>query len=373
MAGAKKVCIVGPLTPPDDGTVIPTRVFLEQLFKRLPEDRFRLVNTYTGDKSETGLLKLSVLLGLAKVVAKMLYAGTWSDLVIVFGSQRFVATLGASCACIFSLFGKPVCVRVYGGAFDEYLDGLGHRQRAITLWMMRRYTNIVIETELVRRNLLPYFGDRLAIAPNDRNRPCRTRQRRCDAEEVTLLYCGIVRKQKGIRELVGAFRQLRSQTGGKRLRLIAMGRIHSDIKDFIQSERLADDQDIEFPGQCSEDEVLDALCASDILVLPTYWPTEGHSGTLIEGLMLGIPIVATRWRANEEVIENGVTGLLCEPRNSDDLADKLKTLIDDPGVRRELSRNAIDRSTAFSSETVCEHLVHEFGLLEDQRMQVSGA
>ncbi|CAH2800346.1 MAG: Lipid carrier : UDP-N-acetylgalactosaminyltransferase (EC / Alpha-1,3-N-acetylgalactosamine transferase PglA (EC; Putative glycosyltransferase [uncultured Caballeronia sp.] len=64
---------------------------------------------------------------------------------------------------------------------------------------------------------------------------------------------------------------------------------------------------------------------ADCVVLPSY--REGVPRTLMEASAMGRPIVATDVPGCREVVENGVTGLLCEVKSADSLAQQLERLL----------------------------------------------
>ena len=73
------------------------------------------------------------------------------------------------------------------------------------------------------------------------------------------------------------------------------------------------------------DDVKNFLIDSDCVVLPSY--REGMSKALIEASLMGIPIVTSDVPGCRDVIENNVTGFLCEVKNSIDLAEKMKQIL----------------------------------------------
>ena len=60
----------------------------------------------------------------------------------------------------------------------------------------------------------------------------------------------------------------------------------------------------------------------------------------IEAAAAGLPIVATRRGSLPEIVRDGETGLLVNPYDPDDLAQKLLRLINDPGLRERLGTAA---------------------------------
>lgn len=72
-------------------------------------------------------------------------------------------------------------------------------------------------------------------------------------------------------------------------------------------------------GALSTEEVLPALAKYDVLVLPTYCPTEGYPGIIIEAMSLGIPTIATRLGGIPELITDGDNGILITPQDANAL------------------------------------------------------
>jgi glycosyltransferase involved in cell wall biosynthesis len=75
----------------------------------------------------------------------------------------------------------------------------------------------------------------------------------------------------------------------------------------------------------ASDQVSDIILLSDCVVLPSY--REGVPRSLLEGAAMGRPLIATDVAGCKETIEDGLNGLLCMPRDTEDLADKMITII----------------------------------------------
>lgn len=79
-------------------------------------------------------------------------------------------------------------------------------------------------------------------------------------------------------------------------------------------------------------DVPQVLRSLDIFVLPSL--SEGMSNTLLEAMSSGLPVVASRVGGNRELLEDSGVGLLFEPRNISELAEKLATLLDESTRKR---------------------------------------
>ena len=69
------------------------------------------------------------------------------------------------------------------------------------------------------------------------------------------------------------------------------------------------------------------LSSYDVMLFPTYWVGEGFPGVVIDANMSGLPIIATDWNMNREVIEDGKTGFIIPPHDNPALADAMEKFI----------------------------------------------
>ena len=78
--------------------------------------------------------------------------------------------------------------------------------------------------------------------------------------------------------------------------------------------------------------------ATDIFTLASYSETYGL--VTIEAMASGLPVIGTRSGGTQEIIEEGKTGLLFNPRSHEKLAEGIITLLENPPLRQKLARNA---------------------------------
>lgn len=89
-------------------------------------------------------------------------------------------------------------------------------------------------------------------------------------------------------------------------------------------------------GWQTREQALSGMAKLDIYVHSSAW--DGLSNTLLEAMALGKPVVATDIPANRAVIEDGVTGFLCQ--NERQMAEVVKKLLADPALRASTGRAA---------------------------------
>jgi len=92
----------------------------------------------------------------------------------------------------------------------------------------------------------------------------------------------------------------------------------------------------------------EALKNIDILVVPSFEP-EGFGRTVVEAQMSMTPVIGTNIGAIPELIEDGKTGFLVEPRNPHQIVEKIKYIIQHPTTTKEIVqtayKNALDNFT----------------------------
>jgi glycosyltransferase involved in cell wall biosynthesis len=99
--------------------------------------------------------------------------------------------------------------------------------------------------------------------------------------------------------------------------------------------------------------VRELLAAADGFVLPSRW--EGLPLALLEAMMAGLPVIATRVQGVEEVIENGVQGFLVPLENPEELSKAILQLLDNPAQRDAMGSAASSRITqGYTTDLVCE-------------------
>ncbi|OAJ69562.1 sugar transferase [Methylobacillus sp. MM3] len=96
------------------------------------------------------------------------------------------------------------------------------------------------------------------------------------------------------------------------------------------------------PGERSD--IPELMAAMDIFVLPSLG--EGISNTILEAMATGLPVIATRVGGNPELVQEGVTGRLVPPADSEALAQALLEYVHDAKRRHahgRAAREIIDR------------------------------
>jgi glycosyltransferase involved in cell wall biosynthesis len=176
------------------------------------------------------------------------------------------------------------------------------------------------------------------------------------ASEVALIFAGRINREKGIPELMAAYRELRAE--GLPVRLVIVG----------------PDEDGLLATGVPEGTVLAGYTrtleryfqASDIFCLPSH--REGFPTVVLEAGACGLPTAASRVYGIVDAVLDEATGLLHPPKDAAGIARTVRRLVEAPHLRASLGTAARARAVAeFSSARMTSLLMARIGELLNQR------
>ena len=144
-------------------------------------------------------------------------------------------------------------------------------------------------------------------------------------------FVGSVSEHKGIRVLIRAFNKIKRDN----VVLSIFGPYHLHYLDKLREE-LNIDSRITFYGPFDNREISSVFSKLDVLVYPSIW-YENQPIAILEALLAKIPVITSNLGGMAELVQDGVTGLLFEPGNPEDLYQKMVSVIDNPELLRRLS------------------------------------
>lgn len=166
---------------------------------------------------------------------------------------------------------------------------------------------------------------------------------------VTVMLVSRMLWDKGVGEFVAAARQLHQQ--GVPARFVLVGGPDPGNPASIPEATLREwhgRNSIEYWGQ--REDMPTVLRQAHIACLPSYYG-EGLPKSLLEAAACGLPIVTTDAPGCREVVNHGDNGLLVPQRDAAALADALRRLIADAGLRAQMGARSHERALAEFSQT----------------------
>ncbi len=266
----------------------------------------------------------------------------------------------------------PVCLTYH---CDLYLPGpagrllTGAYHRFFLPPTFRRVDRFIVHTSSYGRTSAGLRGRSLEIVPSsvdlDRFRPGddghEIRARLALEGRKVLAFTGRLVPHKGVDSLLRALVELPQEVA-----LVVVGRGPTLPNLLSTARRLGVEDRVRFCPNVSDEELPRYLRAADLFVFPSQNRLEGFGLAVAEAMAAGLPVVIADLPGVREVIEPGVEGLLVEPLLPKDIAEKVRTLLDDPERRARMAIAARLRAERrYGVETVADQLLSVYrGLLE---------
>jgi glycosyltransferase involved in cell wall biosynthesis len=98
---------------------------------------------------------------------------------------------------------------------------------------------------------------------------------------------------------------------------------------------------VRFRGNLPYKDLSEIYRQADLFMLTSYY--EGFGRVLVEAYAHGVPVIAPRITGVEDIIEDGKTGILCEPGNAHEMAEKALNLIEQKELRLQMGQEGRKR------------------------------
>jgi glycosyltransferase involved in cell wall biosynthesis len=328
--------LIGPATPEPGGTTVSFRHLRHALCSQ-PQTVVTVLDSYgirgSGIRAPLRLLRLlrGVVLGARR-----------HDVISLHAMPTALPYVAWFLPLIAKLYGKPLIYRSFGGM---YYDELSWPKRMLARHVLRRANVVLLQTRELMEKAACDRLRRVEWFPTARPMPAEVPLRTGSCRRFA--YVGHLKVTKGLQYLVRAAELLPSD---------ASLDVYGPWYDLPRNA-FNDCRKVRYRGVLDIEEVVPTLRNYDALVFPTFMPEEGHSGIIPEAYAAGIPVIATRWKALPEIVEDGVTGLLVEPQDSRALLDAMLRLYDDAALYRRLVAGTQAKRKQFSLEEQVGHFL----------------
>jgi glycosyltransferase involved in cell wall biosynthesis len=145
--------------------------------------------------------------------------------------------------------------------------------------------------------------------------------------DLSFAFIGLVTEEKGVFDLVEIARLLRD--GGRRFTMSIVG--EGTPKETARLRALIDRYDltefVRLPGVLVGEPKFKLLQETTIYLFPSYFRAETHPTAIMEALALGVPVVASDWRAINTIVDHAVSGYLVPPRQPAAFYQAIETIL----------------------------------------------
>jgi len=234
------------------------------------------------------------------------------------------------------LFGKKIILHIHPTHFAQFLSEVAPLEKKFIFFFLKRIDTFIVLTEEMKEYIQGLFPQKLVIVL--RNPINLEKMKNTNGHQRMhnhLLYLGWYVKEKGVYELVDAIEILVRK--GIKIHLDCYGTKQVEkLKNFVREKQLT--EQISINGWIDDVKKLGMLYKCTMLILASH--SEGIPNVILEAMATNTPIIATAVGGLKEVLRDGDNAIIIQPKNHQDLSEKILIALRNPCLRKKISTNA---------------------------------
>ncbi len=258
---------------------------------------------------------------------------------------------------------------VIGGTIGEKAQ-----KRKYVVSLLRKCSRIFVETSMIKQQLDSVGINNVFVTPNFKsfNFKPKTNNYVPPKTEIKCYFLARVCKEKGTELAIEAIEQVNCQLKNNILTLDIYGPIEKGYETRFK-KIILDSEEIEYKGiiDLSNEKNYAILSRYDLMLFPTFWHGEGFPGTIIDSFIAGVPIYASDWSYNSEIIEDGSTGRIFKANDVDSIVQTLVNDIKQPNIWLDMRKNCVEEAQKYHVDNVIpkmlEHINNNNEFVTGQR------
>lgn len=341
----KKVGICGYFAEGDKGwggQLVKTKTIAVELANRLGTDEAKTVDTYNWKKNK--IVLISQCFDLARTCKNIIILPGKNGLIVF--SQLFL-TLN-------KLYHRQIHYIVIGGWLNGVLadnEKLKKRVGQFAGVYVETYSMVKALEDLGLKNVryFPNFKRLDIIEESDLVYPKEEPYKLCTFSRVT--------KEKGIEDAVNAVSRINDHFGREVYTLDIYGPVDESYQGRFEEIKINFPDYISYKGAINANDSVKTLKNYFALLFPTYYEGEGFAGTILDAYASGIPVIATNWKYNCEIIHDRSDGFIYDHKNMNGLESILEELQNKNDIIISMKKNCLKRANEYLPEVVIEEFI----------------
>lgn len=327
-----------------NGQTIKSKNVVDAIKKKYINNNICIIDTYGFQKNPFKLL--------IKIVTETIKSRN----IIIMPAQRGVKVIAPIVSVLSNFFYCRIHYIVIGGWLSKLLS---HNE-----WLLkylRSFHGIYVETESMVKQLNKLGLNNAFLLRNFKSMcPINKIDIKIDHQQpYKLCTFSRVMPEKGITIACNVIEKITVQKGQKYISLDIYGQIEKGYENWFKELIKKCSHNIRYCGAVDSSKSSQILSKYDALLFPTYYDGEGVPGTIIDAFFAGVPVIASDWHFNSEIISNGITGIIF--KNERQLYKYLLHMDQNINKIKEMKRECVMESKKYTEqeflENFCTHLL----------------
>lgn len=327
-----------------NGQTVKTKNITEKLQEKLGQDQVLKIDTHGGWKT------------LLKAPFQVFYSLKNSTNVLIFPAQnglRIYAPLLSFQRLFFKK--RKIHYVVIGGWLPEFL-----KKRKMLARQLKHFDCIYVETNTMKEALNARGFKNVTVMPNCKKLTVLSEDELVYPQSAPYKLCTFSRvmKEKGIEDAVQAVMEVNVDLGYQAFSLDIYGQIDSEQTDWFENLQKRFPVYIRYGGVVPFDKSLEMLKEYFALLFPTYYEGEGFAGTLIDAFSAGIPVIASDWKYNTEIVNENV-GYIYKTGVQSELTELLKSTASNPIMLLNMKKSCLHEAEKYKIDMTIKVLLNQ--------------
>ncbi|MGW8248534.1 MAG: glycosyltransferase family 4 protein [Acidiferrobacterales bacterium] len=338
-----RIALVGEFSPPHAGMAVQAELLVNRL-PALGVQVRRIVTNFHFTGPFSFLNRARFLRGLIRLLAFCVQCRTiiGVDVVHIFSSSglNFYLFTGIP-VFICNLFNKRYIVNYHGGNAEAFF----RKRRRLLDWSLRRNSSLVVPSGFLQ-DIFSRYGHASIVIPNVINTDRFTYRDR-DQFPPNVMVCRNFTETYNVACAIRAFGRVQKIHPEATLRLAGDGPQRTYLEGLIQSLALGN---VTFLGNIANDRMNEIYLESDIFLNTSN--VDNMPNSILEAFACGLPVVSTNPGGIPYMVDHGVSGLLADVDNDEELATYILQIIDDPEFAKRLVKAGKNSLAAYTWDAV---------------------
>lgn len=334
----KRVTIIGLFAGNEDvydGQTIKTRIVAQEIEKKIGAGEVSRIDTFGWKKNPFKLFFDSI-----KSVCT-------SKNVIFMTDQGGIKVFPWLLVCTNWFLNRKLHYVVVGGWLVPFL-----KKNHIIAFFLKQFDGILVETSLMKFGLEKLGFKNVSLMQNFKNLEPLSEEQLVYSDKAPFRFCTFSRifKEKGIEEAANAIMSINNQYGKVVCKLDIYGAIDPLYADWFKRISTEFSPEVRYCGVVDYDKSIDTIKDYYALLFPTYYPSEGIPGTIIDAYASGVPVIASKWCGFVDMVDEGYTGFGYKYLQHECLEETIKEAIQVPAKMMEMKKHCLKKAKQYLPE-----------------------
>lgn len=325
-----------------DGQAVRTTIITNELKDRYGENNIKVLNTNRWKYNPISfLIKTLILIFESKKI-------------IIFPADNGFRVIVPIINILNKFLNKEIYYVVIGGFLPELLS-----KNKIFINMLTSFRAIFVQTNNLKKDLEKFGLKNIYILSNLKNinKIDELEMTINNNEHVKVCTLSRVTYSKGIEDAIIGVKEANKKMGGTFIKLDVYGMIDEKYRDRFY--KLVDENKtfVSYKGIVDYNKTVECLKEYFILLFPTFFKGEGLPGNIVDAFHAGVPIIATDWLYNSDILINNYNGILVPINSVESISNALIMFFKDREFAYNVGLNNLNEAKKYSSEIVLKELL----------------